>query len=272
VVSKRPAAGSGVRRQRPQRSTTPTAGRREIRVPTITLPKFDARARKISLAVVAMAAAMTAGFWLYNSPVLALHGVKVDGNVVLSDDVVRQVAALEGQSIVRPDFAGAQDRLQAFPLIKDAKVSRDWPFGAHVTVVERQPWGVWQIGEQRYVVDDEGVVLTLPEPQNAPAIVQTDFAGPLRPGDKVDASAVAVAKQLFATAQQSIGEPVARLEFSQITGLTAVLADDVRVSFGGLAHYEFKLAALYAVLERAQEKGESVHAVDLRFGDRVAVE
>jgi len=241
-------------------------------VPTITLPKFDARARKISLAVVAMAAAMTAGFWLYNSPVLALHGVKVDGNVVLSDDVVRQVAALEGQSIVRPDFAGAQDRLQAFPLIKDAKVSRDWPFGAHVTVVERQPWGVWQIGEQRYVVDDEGVVLTLPEPQNAPAIVQTDFAGPLRPGDKVDASAVAVAKQLFATAQQSIGEPVARLEFSQITGLTAVLADDVRVSFGGLAHYEFKLAALYAVLERAQEKGESVHAVDLRFGDRVAVE
>jgi cell division septal protein FtsQ len=260
-----------VRYRRP-RQKTPKAGRRALRAPKISLPKFDARARKVSLAVIAMAAAMTGGFWLYNSPVLALHGVKVEGNVVLSDDVVRQVADLKGQSIVRPGFAGAQGRLTAFPLIKEAKVSRDWPFGAHVTVVERQAWGVWQIGDQRYVIDDEGVVLTLPEPQNAPAIVQTDPAGLLRPGDKVDASAVAVAKQLFATAQQSIGESVARLEFSQITGLSAVLADDVRVSFGGVDNYEFKLAALYAVLERAQEKGESVHAVDLRFGDRVAVE
>ncbi len=271
MAVKRPAAGSGVRYRRP-RQKTPKAGRREIRVPTITLPKFDARARKISLAVVAMAAAMTGGFWLYNSPVLALHGVKVEGNVVLSDDVVRQVADLQGQSIVRPDLAGAQGRLTAFPLIKDAKVTRDWPFGAHVTVVERQPWGVWQIGGQRYVIDDEGVVLTLPEPQNAPAIIQIDISGVLNPGDRVDASAVSVAKELSATAQQSIGESVVRLEFSQIAGLTAVLADDIRVSFGGLENYEFKLAALYAVLERAQEKGEPVHVVDLRFGDRVTVE
>ena len=273
MASKRPAAGSGVRYQ-PQlrRSKTPTAGRRAIDVPKVTLPKFDARARKLSLATGAILAAMAGGWWLYNSPVLALHGVSVEGNAVLSADVVRQVAALDGQRLVRPDLAGAQERLRAFPLIKDARVTRDWPFGARIAIVERQSWGVWQIGQQRYVIDDEGVVLTLPEPQNAPAILQTDASGPLKPGDKVDASAVSVAKQLFATAQQSIGEPVSRLEFSQNTGLAVVLADNVRVSFGGLDNYQFKLAALYAVLQRAQEKGESVHAVDLRFGNRVAVE
>jgi len=46
----------------------------------------------------------------------------------------------------------------------------------------------------------------------------------------------------------------------------------VRVSFGGVDNYVFKLAALYAVLQRAENEGMSVHAVDLRFGDRVAVE
>jgi cell division protein FtsQ len=219
-----------------------------------------------------MSGAMVGGFWLYTSPVMSLHGVKVEGNVVVSDDVVRQVAGLKGQSLAMPDFAGAEARLETFPLIKEAKVTRDWPFGARVTVVERQAWGVWQIGEQRYVIDDQGVVLTLPEPTNAAVIVQADATAPLSPGARIDRSAVAVAQELYATAEQAIGKSVARLEYSQVTGLTAVLADDVRVSFGGVDNYEFKVASLYAVLERAQEKGESVRAVDLRFGDRVAVE
>jgi len=259
-------------RYRHPRAKTTSAGHRQIRVPAIALPKFDARARKISVALITMAAATVGGFWLYDSPVLALHGVRVQGNQVLSADVVRQVADLEGKRLLQPDLAGAEDRLRAFPLIKEAQVTRDWPFGAHVTVIERVPWGVWQIGDQRYVIDEEGVVLTLPEPQNAPAIVQVDASLLLQPGDRVDASAVAVAKQLFATSEQSIGESVTRLEFSQVTGLTAVLADSVRVQFGGLDQYEFKLAALYAVLTRSQEKGESVRAVDLRFGDRVVVQ
>ncbi len=271
MATRRPSVGSGVRYRR-TRAKTSTAGRRQVRVPEISLPKFDSRARKIAVALIAMASATVGGFWLYNSPVLALHGVKVQGNQVLSDEVVRQVADLEGKRLLQPDLDDAQERLQAFPLIKEADVTRDWPFGAHVSVVERVPWGVWQIGDQRYVIDDEGVVLTLPEPTNAPAIVQADALGSLRPGERVDASAVAVAKQLFATSEQSIGQSVTRLEFSQTTGLTAVFADDVRVRFGGLDNYEFKLAALYAVLTRAREKGESVRAVDLRFGDRVAVQ
>ncbi len=258
-----------MRRQAPVRRVV---GRRRISAPSIALPKLDARSRRVSIAAAAVLLAMAGGWWLYNSPVFALHGVAVDGNAVVSDDVVRQIAGLDGQSIVRPDFGGARERLLSFPLVKDAKVSRDWPFGAHVTIVERQPWGVWQIGDQRYVIDGEGVVLTLPEPQNAPVIVRTDPASPLRPGDKVDAGAVAVAKQLVATAEQAIGEPVARIEYAQAAGLTVVLSDNVRVSFGGLDNYEFKLAALYSVLERAREKGMSVHAVDLRYGDRVAVE
>jgi cell division septal protein FtsQ len=236
------------------------------------LPRFDARARKITAALGVMAAATVGGFWLYSSPVFALHGVDVDGNAVISDDVVRQVADLEGRRLLAPDLQAAEARLEAFPLIKEAEVTRDWPLGAHVSIVERQPWGVWQIGDRRYVIDDEAVVLSLPEPEQAPTIFQTDGDGLLEPGDRVDAVAVNVAKQLYATSELSIGEGVQRLEFSEIAGLTAVLEGEVRVQFGGLENYDFKLAALYAVLERAQEKGESVRAVDLRFGDRVAAQ
>jgi cell division protein FtsQ len=203
---------------------------------------------------------------------MSVHGVSVEGNVALSAEALRGVAGLDGESLVRPDFDAARERLLTLPMVKAADVGRDWPFGAHITVVERQPWGVWQAGAQRVGIDDEGVVLDLPPPEGAPAIVQTDAAPLLVPGNRVDFGAVAVARELVASAEQTIGRPVVALEYSQASGLTAVLQGDLRVSFGDAQGYQFKLAALFAVLERAQEQGQAVHRVDLRFGDRVAVQ
>jgi cell division septal protein FtsQ len=255
-----------------RRQRQPVAGRRKIAAPKVEVPKVSSRTAKIAAGVAVIVLASAGGWWLYHTPVFALHGVAVEGNAVVSDETVRQVAALDGQSIVLPDFNGAEARLRAFPLIKDAKVTRDWPFGAKVTITERQAWGVWQIGDAKYVIDDEGVVLSLPAPQNAPLIAQTDAGGSLQPGDRVDKAAVAIAAHLAATAQQAIGEPVSHFDYSAAGGLNIILADNVRVSFGGVDNYVFKLAALYAVLQRAENEGMSVHAVDLRFGDRVAVE
>ena len=62
------------------------------------------------------------------------------------------------------------------------------------------------------------------------------------------------------------------LEFSRASGLTAVLADDLRVTFGDAQGYEFKVAALFPVLQRAEEEGRTPRRVDLRFGDRVAIQ
>jgi hypothetical protein len=36
--------------------------------------------------------------------------------------------------------------------------------------------------------------------------------------------------------------------------------------------YEYKIAALFAVLQQAQDEGRNPTRVDLRFGDRVAVQ
>jgi hypothetical protein len=47
---------------------------------------------------------------------------------------------------------------------------------------------------------------------------------------------------------------------------------ELRAIFGGTEGLEFKVASLFAVLQQAREEGRVVRQVDLRFGDRVAVQ
>lgn len=249
------------------------AGRSQLRLPRLRLPGLDATWRRAAVLTLFAVGVAIAGWWVYHSPMLSIRSVGVDGNSVLSEQQVQNIAALEGDSLLRPDFAGARARLLALPIVKDAHVNRDWPLGAHITVVERVPWGVWQAGGQNYVIDDEGVVLDRPPPAGAPVVVQSDAPpSPLVAGDHVDGGAIGVARPLVSTAQQTLGRQVLSLEFSQATGLTAVLSGDLRVDFGDATGYDFKLAALYAVLQQAQTEGKTLHHVDLRFGERVATQ
>lgn len=254
-------------------------GRRTWRMPRLRLrarlPRVALAAywRQVAAAVLGASAVGLGGWWLYHSPMLTVQDVNVQGNVVLSNDVVRELSGLDGESLIRPDFGAAEERLLAQPIVKEAHVGRDWPNGASIEIVERSAWGVWQVGNDRFVIDSEGVVLNLPAPEGGPVIVQTDASLPAPDeGQRVEIGAVRVASRLVATAQQALGRPVVALEFSQARGLTAVLDGDLRVAFGDAQGYDFKLAALFAVLQRAAEDGRSVKSVDLRFGDRVAVQ
>ena len=121
-------------------------------------------------------------------------------------------------------------------------------------------------------------MLDLPAPVAPPLIIQTDASvATLTVGDQVDAGAMAVVTQLVATAQQTLNRSVRSLEFSQADGLTAFFTSrfggpDLRVVFGDAQGYDFKIASLFAVLTQAEQEGRVLSRVDLRFGERVAVQ
>ena len=258
------------------RSKRRVAGRLRWRMPRPRVPRWSIPWRLAVVPVLAVTTLSLGGWWLYHSPLLSIQDVAVEGNQALTADALRGVADLDGQSIIRSDFAGARERLLALPQVKDVAIDRDWPNGARITVVERAPWGLWQVGGQRFVIDEAGVVLDLPAPEGAPLIIQTDaLTLPLAPGDTVALGAAAAAGRLVAEAERTLGRPVVGLEFSQSSGLTVLLAGgpnggNLRVAFGDAQGYEFKVAVLFALLQRAEQEGRSLSRVDLRFGDRVA--
>jgi cell division protein FtsQ len=232
------------------------------------------RARR--LAFLALLAALAAGgWWLLQSPLLRIQEVTVEGTRLLDPEGVAAAADLRGASILFPDTGGARRRIESEPMVKSVTFERAWPRGMRIIVQERRPWGFWEARGQRHVIDEDGVVLerVLPD-EGAPVIRHLDATHNLEAGDRVDPDAVALARQLVEAAPQRLGLAVAAVEYRDRDGLTAVFASGeeggLRVTFGDGRDFDYKMAALKALLERTQQQGVEVRTVDLRFGGRIA--
>lgn len=216
--------------------------------------------------------ALLGAWWVYQSPLLAVQQVSVDGAETVPAGMVKNVADLEGQSMIRPDFDAAEERLRELPAVKSVSISRDLLNGAHIEIVEREPWGQWEAGGQRVVIDSDGIVLDVPPPPEAlPVIVQTDATAALTAGARVDPDVVALADELLPIADRTVGRGIVGMEYAKVGGLTVTFRDNLRVTFGDASDLEYKIAVLYELLQRALREERLLRSVDLRFGDKVAV-
>lgn len=227
------------------------------------------RVRRLALLAL-LAALAVGGWWLYQSPLLRIQEVTVEGTRLLNPEGLAAVAGLHGDNVLFPDTKGARQRLESVPMVRSVAFERDWPRGIRVIVQERRPWGFWETGTRRYIIDEDGFVLerVLPD-EGAPVIRHLGATDNLEVGDRVDYDAVSLTRQLVEAAPQRLGLSVAAVEFRDRDGLTAVLEGDLRVTFGDGHDLDYKLAALRALLERTQQEGVEVRTVDLRFGERI---
>ena len=241
--------------------------------PAARRPKRGSLLRQVRrLAYLAVLAALAfGGWWLLQSPLLRVQEVTVEGTRLLDPEQVAAAAGLSGTSILFPDTGGARRRIESEPMVKSVTFERDWPRGMRIIVQERRPWGFWEVQARRHVIDEDGVVLErlLPD-EGAPVIRDLDGTGNLQPGDRVDSDAVALTRQLAEAAPQRLGLALAAVEYRQRDGLTAVFEDGLRVTLGDGRDFDYKMAALQALLERNRQQGVEVRSVDLRFGERIA--
>jgi len=226
--------------------------------------------RRLAL-VLAVVGLAVGGWLLLRSPLLRVQEVKVVGAEKLDAATLAAASGLKGKNILFADTGKAKERLSQVAMIKDLSIERRWPGEMVIKVKERQPWGYWQVKEQIYVIDDEGFVLDNDQPgEGAPTIVQLDSDRRWLPGERVDVHAVDLARQLIESAPRSLGRSVVGLEYSDRSGLTVVLEGGLRATFGDDRDLDYKISALYVLLEKARRDGREVHAVDLRFGDSVS--
>jgi len=235
------------------------------------------QARLVFVAAVAFTL-VSAAWYAYRSPWLTVSEIEVRGTAQVPVEQVLDAAALEGDSIFRLDLAAAQERVAALPKVSDATVEKSGVNDVRIIIQERTAWGSWQIDGVNVPIDDEGYVLDAVDaaPDGAPVIVEVEPQGVVNPGERVDPGAVELAVRLVEEADTSFGREVVALLYRQNSGLTAVLSgadiDDrpVWVTFGDSRDYDYKIATLYGLFERAKEERLALNAVDLRFGDRVS--
>lgn len=233
------------------------------------------QARLIVLAAM-LSAIVAGGWWAYHSPWLTVQTVTVNGAVTLTPEQVRAAAGLDGQSAFALDVDGAQARITALPKVRAAKVTKHGWNAVSIDVEERTAWGSWQINGVNVPIDVDGYVLDgPPAPDGSAVIVEIEPQRVINTGDRLDPGAVQLASRLVRESNTAFGRTVLALVYRQNSGLTAVLSgsetDDkpLWATFGDSRDYDYKIAALYVLIEQARQSDLSLNAVDLRFGDRL---
>jgi cell division protein FtsQ len=224
-----------------------------------------------------LAGAFAGAWWLYESPYLTVHEVRVVGASQLSEQQVRAAAGIDGASTFGLDLRAAEARLEALPQVRSATIAKHGWSGATIRIEERVPWGSWQINGVNVPVDIDGYVLEgVQAPEGAPVIVEVAPQRAISAGDRMDPGAIQLAARLVDESERTFGRTVRGLAYRQSAGLSVVLSGadvdsaPVWATFGDSRDYDYKVAALYVLLERAREADLKLTAIDLRFGSRLS--
>ncbi len=70
-----------------------------------------------------------------------------------------QGMGMQGQNIFLVNVSALKERIEAFPVVASADVSRQWPNQLVIAVVERTPVLLWQTAQGMYSVDGQGIVI-----------------------------------------------------------------------------------------------------------------
>ncbi|HEM61245.1 MAG TPA: FtsQ-type POTRA domain-containing protein [Chloroflexi bacterium] len=263
-----PASFGATGRKREVRGAT-TARRRTFEH---SAPRRTPPARRISTARAAVASRITALLMatiflaalalLFVSDAFYVYRLEAEGNRLVSEEEIFNQTQLEGYSIFFIDPSQAEERIESLPDIREARVTLSLPNRMAVRVEERRALLVWQTGEFRYGVDEEGLIVSL-DGEDEPEMVITDLdSAPLSPGDSVNTQAVAAA-----AAYQDLLSGVDEFEYSAQYGLSYRDELGRRVYLGDGEKAALKVAILGALADRLANQGATVESIDVRFPD-----
>ena len=129
--------------------------------------------RARSLALLAIILSGLALYGANSSTAFAYRRLQVIGAGFTAESTVRRELRLpDAANLFRLTTDGMADRLRTLPAVADASVELVLPDTLRVRLVEREPIVVWQVGEQRFLVDADRFIFATAEPTTTlPVIV-----------------------------------------------------------------------------------------------------
>ena len=228
---------------------------------TIDRPRLR-RGTPAAMAVIGVLVAGLTGWVVLNSAFFAIRDIRVEGATHVPADEIRQLAEIRsGQNLVTLPVEEVAGRVEVHPWILDARVERDLPTTAVITVIERRPGGWLRDPAGIAVVAGDGTVLERLQarPSNLPEI--GELSSSPSPGDRVEAPAETL------RVAASMSEPLRRqVESLRVEGQNVVglLRSGGAVLYGSAEELRAKNRALAEMLRWARKEGIDVRTIDVR--------
>jgi cell division septal protein FtsQ len=194
-----------------------------------------------------LAAVVTTGFILANSSLFAVHFVTVEGTSRLAPaEVLKAAAVREGTSLVRVDPGAVARRVERLAPVASAQVTRNWPHGLVIRVVERRPAGVVVSAGHAELLDATGVAFAM-VPTAPHGLVTVDVPAPVPgPGEAAARTAMRVLAQL----PKGVRGHVASVNARSVEAVSVRLADGSTVVWGSASNGATKAAVLRTLMRR----------------------
>lgn len=203
------------------------------------------------------------GVALVRSSLFAVDGIEVAGVATLSRAEVLDASGLRlGMNVLSVDAGAVERRLEALPIVADARVERVYPSKVRIRIRERTAAAVARVGAAAWLVDASGVLVArvLLPPADLPQfkVVGTEASPGLRD-----------ALRLWASLPGWARAKTTELEAKEPTLLAARIGG-TRIIFGSIDEVLPKMQAVVAVFERAKAAGRRVRQIDVRSPRRPA--
>lgn len=214
------------------------------------------RSWRVVVAVLLTLVVLATGAWfVFFSDTLSVRGVDVAGTRSLTDERVREVAAVPtGGPLATVDLDAIAFRVRALAVVKSAEVSRKWPDEVLVEVVERIPVAVVEIAGELHALDAEGVVFG--SYRRAPADLPR-----VRAGSDVSSDALAEGAEVVAALPDDIAALVDHAEVESVDRITLRLRDGREVRWGSADQSEQKAEVLADLI--AARPGKATYDVSV---------
>jgi|HubBroStandDraft_6_1064221.scaffolds.fasta_scaffold49779_3 cell division protein FtsQ len=240
---------------------------------TLALPR-GATARRLGIALAALALLGGGWLWLRDSPLVAVEHVQIAGVQGPDAAVINAAlrAAARRQSTLDVNVGALRAAVAPFRVVRGLSVHTSFPHGLRIRVAEQLPVAVLTVGGVRTAVAADGVVLgpgmlssSLPALTAAPPALAAG-GSPLRSGRVQDATVRAELSVLGAAPSMLLGW-VERVYESR-EGLTVAMRGGLLLYFGDATRPHAKWLSAARVLADPSSAGATY--VDVRAPERPA--
>ncbi|MEA2300083.1 MAG: cell division protein FtsQ [Solirubrobacteraceae bacterium] len=224
----------------------------------------------MKIAGVAVVAIALYGSWLLlrDAPVFAVKKVAIIGVHGSGAPAIRSSLedAARGMTTMDVKVAELRTAVASFAVVRDLRVSTQFPHGLRIEVIEEQPVAALVIGARRLPVSADGRIVR--GIGTAPGVASIPVAA-VPTGDRIDDPVSFAALELL-----DVAPPALRTLVAEVTigthGLTAQLRDGPALYFGDTTRLHAKWAAVAAVLADPASGGAAY--VDVHTPDRAAAQ
>ena len=221
----------------------------------ITRRRMGLRVRVLLAVVVALAVLGGGWLWLRDSSLVAVSRVKVSGASGPDAGAIRSalVGAARGMTTLDVRIGPLRTAVDPYPVVKDLRVSTQFPHGLRIRVLEQLPVAALVAGGRAVAVAGDGTVLHDVSPGSLPEI-----AVRLLPGgpDVTDGTTLQALALLSATPSRILGR-IAQVTDGSAHGLVAQLRSGPSIYFGDDSDLDAKWVAATEVLAEPGSNGAS---------------